>query len=135
MTDIDAEGLAVRVLVIDDHADTIEALSTLLQALGHQVRGAQRGKDALRMAHDFDPHLILVDIGLPDVSGYEVVGAMRAEPGLCDRFIVALTGYGQSKDIARASAAGFSEHVIKPVDLATIQRLLQTATRATPFLN
>ena len=135
MTDIDDRGQAVRVLVIDDNADTIDALAALLQVLGHQVRGAQRGRDALRMAHEFDPHLILVDIGLPDVSGYEVVGALRAAPEHCDRLIVALTGYGQSKDIARASAAGFSEHIIKPIDLATIQRLLETASGALPSVN
>lgn len=116
-----------RVLVIDDHPDTAEVLSVLFQLLGHQTRCALRGRDALRLAREIDPDLILLDLGLPDMSGYDVLRALRADPGRPKRFIAAVTGHGRPADIARSVSAGFDQHVTKPVDLAKIRQLLVRA--------
>jgi CheY-like chemotaxis protein len=119
--------VAYRVLVVDDHPDTAEVLSVLFHMLGHEARAAVRGRDALRIAREMDPDLILLDIGLPDITGYEVVRALRADARRPERFIAAVTGHGLPKDISRAEQAGFDEHFVKPVDLGKIREVLRCA--------
>ena len=114
-----------RVLVVDDHPDTIEVLSVMFQVLGYETRGEVRGRDAHRAAREFEPDLILLDIGLPDLSGYEIVHAMRDDPRVRDRFIVAVTGWSRTKDIVHAKQAGFDAHFVKPIDLAKIRQILR----------
>jgi CheY-like chemotaxis protein len=116
-----------RVLVVDDHPDTTEVLSVMFQVIGYDTRGEVRGRDALRAAREFEPDLILLDIGLPDLSGYEIVHAMRDDPRVRDRFIVAVTGWGRTQDIVRAKQAGFDAHFVKPIDLAKIRQILRLA--------
>lgn len=116
-----------RVLVVDDHPDTAEVLSVLFQMLGHATRCALRGRDALRLARELDPHLILLDIGLPDITGYEVVRALRAEPRNPGRYIAAVTGHCRPADVSRATSVGFDQHISKPVDLGKVREVLRGA--------
>lgn len=106
-----------RVLVVDDNADAAESLSMLLSLDGHTVEFVLDGPAALKkISGDFAPDLVLLDIGLPGMNGYEVARAIRAtESGRAIR-LFALTGWGQPEDLARAYAAGFDGHLLKPVD-------------------
>jgi len=113
-----------RVLVVDDHEDTADALSMLFRLLGHDARSAPGGRDALRSAREFDPELIVLDLQLPDISGYEVVHELRAEDR-GDRFIAAVTG--RADDGPRALEAGFDAYFVKPIDLSAIRELLVAA--------
>lgn len=119
-----------RVLVVDDHPDTAEVLTMMFTMLGHDTCCALRGRDALRIARTFEPDMIVLDIGLPDINGYEVVHALRASPRLRDCFIVAVSGRARPQDIARARQAGFDEFVIKPIDLARIRHIIRMAGSA-----
>jgi signal transduction histidine kinase/CheY-like chemotaxis protein len=118
-----------RVLVVDDNADIAESLAGLLQDLGHTVRTAHAGPQALEVAREFRPELILLDIGLPGMDGYEVARRLRADPELSGLLVVALSGYGQEEDRRRAREAGFDEHLTKPVGLAALQPLLDRGRR------
>jgi CheY-like chemotaxis protein len=116
-----------RVLVVDDHPDTAEVLSVLFHMLGHEARCALRGRDALQIARELDPDLVLLDIGLPDITGYEVVRALRADHRRPHRFIAAVTGHCLPKDVTRASQVGFDQHIMKPVDLGKVRQVLRCA--------
>jgi signal transduction histidine kinase/CheY-like chemotaxis protein len=112
-----------RVLVVEDNVDAAEMLGALLAELGHEVRLAGDGDEALAAIASYGPDLVLLDIGIPRVDGYEVARRVRAASGRAPT-LVALTGYGQAEDRARALAAGFDEHLTKPVDLAALTRIL-----------
>jgi CheY-like chemotaxis protein len=119
-----------RVLVVDDHPDTAEVLSVLFQMLGHAPRCALRGRDVLQLVRELDPHLILLDIGLPDITGYEVVRALRADPRNPEprnpgRYIAAVTGHCRPADVSRATSVGFNQHISKPVDLGKVRDVLR----------
>jgi DNA-binding response OmpR family regulator len=107
-----------RVLVVDDQPDITATLTMLFTMLGHEARSAHRGRHAIRLARDFDPDLILLDIGLPDISGYEVVRALRADATRAGRAIAAVTGRSQDRDLKRAIEAGFDHFIAKPIDVA-----------------
>jgi signal transduction histidine kinase/integral membrane sensor domain MASE1/CheY-like chemotaxis protein len=114
-----------RVLVVDDNADSAESLAILLQMQGHDVRMAHDGPSALAAAREQRPDLVLLDIGLPaGMDGYEVAQRLRPEPGLERAVIVAVTGFGQEEDRQRATDAGFDGHLVKPVDMQKLWRLL-----------
>jgi DNA-binding response OmpR family regulator len=119
-----------RVLIVDDQPDTTAILTVLFTMLGHDTRSAHRGRHAIRLARDFGPDLILLDIGLPDISGYEVVRALRTNATRPDRVIAAVTGRSQYRDLERAIEAGFDHFIAKPIDVAKLRDLLR-ATRAT----
>jgi len=110
-----------RVLVVDDNRDAAELLADALAADGHVTRVAFDGPEALRVAAEFCPELAVLDIGLPVMDGFELGGRLRELPGLAGLKLVALTGYGQPVDRARAHAAGFDEHLTKPVELAQLE--------------
>jgi two-component system, sensor histidine kinase len=116
-----------RVLVVDDHPDTAEVLSTLFHMLGHETRSARRGREALELAQANDFDVILLDIGLPDLSGYDVVRELRADPRNPDRYITAVTGHCRPSDVSRAVLAGFDDHVTKPIDLGKVRQILRCA--------
>jgi signal transduction histidine kinase/ActR/RegA family two-component response regulator len=118
------DGKRPLVLVVDDNRDAAETVAALMERLGAKVRIAHEGAEALRVVADFGPDLILLDIGLPGMDGYEIVRRLRALPGLRAR-VVALTGYGAPQDRERALAAGFDDHVVKPLSLPAIQALLR----------
>ena len=118
-------GVPLRVLVVDDNVDAAEGLGHLLRLLGHQVSLAHDGPAALAAAAAAAFDLVLLDIGLPGMDGYEVVGKLRRMPQLEKTLMVALTGFGQESDRAHALAAGFDEHLVKPVDLDTVHGVLR----------
>ncbi len=105
-----------RVLIVDDNADGLEALLELLRMTGFDARGAEDGPQALEVASSWQPHLVLLDLGLPVMDGYEVAARLRANPALAGMRVVALTGWGAQRDKERTGAAGFDGHLTKPVD-------------------
>jgi two-component system CheB/CheR fusion protein len=107
-------GPARRILAVDDNADAAESLALLLGVLGHEVRTAGDGPAALEAAAAFRPDVVLLDIGLPGMDGYEVARRMRDQAGLKETLLVAVTGYGQEEDRRRAEQAGFDAHLTKP---------------------
>jgi PAS domain S-box-containing protein len=113
-----------RILVVDDNEDAAEALAALLEALGHRVRVAYDGPSALRMAADSPPDIMLVDIGLPEMNGYDVVRRLRELPALAATKFVACTGYGVPQDVMRIGQSGFDGYLIKPVGAADLERAL-----------
>ncbi|MGH8168679.1 MAG: ATP-binding protein, partial [Woeseiaceae bacterium] len=115
---------SLRILVVDDNQDSADLQATLLQHIGHEVRTAYEGSDALKAAAEFQPDVILLDIGLPQMDGYEVAYRIRQEPTLAGVVMIAMTGYGQSEDMQRTKAAGFDHHMLKPAEFAELQRLL-----------
>jgi two-component system CheB/CheR fusion protein len=113
-----------RILVVDDNPDSAETLALLLQFGGHDVRTAHEGESALETAYAFRPQVIVLDIGLPKMDGYEVARRLRQDPEMKKLFLVALTGYGQDEDRQRSKDAGFDHHLVKPVDPAELQSVL-----------
>ncbi len=114
-----------RVLVVDDNVDAAMTLAEAVRLDGHDVRVAHDGLSALRESAEFTPEVVLLDIGLPGMDGYEVVRRLRELPQTQGALIVALTGFGQDSDRRRAIAAGFDEHLVKPVDLETVTAVLR----------
>lgn len=129
-----AGGLPVgdgrRVLVVDDNADVAESTATMLELFGHQVTMAADGQQALQAVESFRPDVVLLDIGLPGLDGYEVARRLRQRPAGRAALLVALTGYGQAADRQRGREAGFDEHLLKPVDPAQLAELVAQAPRA-----
>jgi two-component system, sensor histidine kinase len=121
-------GELLRVLVVDDNEDAADSLAMLLSLDGHSVRAVYDGHAALEAASSFDADLILLDIGLPSIDGFEVARRLR-ESGIGST-LVALTGYGRKEDIERALGAGFNAHLTKPVDLQKVQKLLRCTTHS-----
>jgi signal transduction histidine kinase/DNA-binding response OmpR family regulator len=124
----DAQATPRRVLLVDDNPDAVDSLATLLRLQGHDVRLAHDGVVALKTAESFQPEVILLDIGLPGMDGYEVAERLRAEVKLDGALLAALTGYGQEDDRRRSRAAGIDVHLVKPVDLEALQAMLARPT-------
>ena len=123
------------ILIIEDHDDAREALRALLELEGHRVAAAATGPRGLEMATQHPPDIALVDIGLPEVDGYEVARRLRGLGARCP-YLIALTGYGQPDDVKRAREAGFDAHLLKPVDpdalTSVLSRVLEDPTRGIP---
>ena len=115
---------ARRVLVVDDNRDSADTLAELVRIWGHDVRTANDGPAALECARRFRPQVVLLDVGLPGMDGYELARRLRAE-GLAGDVLVSVTGYGQDEDRRRAAEAGFDLHLTKPVDPAQLRALLE----------
>jgi PAS domain S-box-containing protein len=120
----ESDGRPARILLVEDNLDAAEALSELLRMWGHEVAVAHDGVSALRTAVEKTPGVVLLDIGLPGMDGYEVARKMRAIPALAAARLIALTGYGQEADRRRSSLAGVDHHLVKPVDLEQLRSLL-----------
>lgn len=120
-----AEGQAPRpkrrILVVDDNRDNAETLSSLLQMIGNETMSGHDGLQAVELAESFKPDLILMDIGLPKMNGYEACQAIRASEWGRSIQMVAVTGWGQDEDVRRSREAGFDGHLVKPVDLAKLE--------------
>ncbi len=114
----------LRILVVDDYSDALESMAMLLQMGGHEVETADCGMKALELARTFHPQVVLLDIGLPDLDGYEVAKRLRALPETRDALLVALTGYGQAEADARSKSAGFNHHLLKPLNFEQLSALL-----------
>jgi CheY-like chemotaxis protein len=111
-------------LLVDDNRDSAESLAQLLRLFGHEVWQAYSGRDALALARTHRPDLVLLDIGMPDLNGYEVARQLRADPSFAVTTLVALTGYGSDEDRRRSLAAGFDGHLVKPIDFTDLERIL-----------
>ena len=113
-----------RVLVVDDSIDSAQSLAMLLTASGHEVRVAYDGHGALAQLEDRVPDLVLMDIGLPGIDGFEVAERIRQQPAFRNIVLVALTGYGHDEDRRRSAAAGFNHHLVKPADFQQLDKIL-----------
>jgi len=122
--ELTGEAAARRVLLVDDNQDAAKSLATLLRLGGHEVRLAHDGATALKTAESFQPEVVLLDIGLPGMDGYEVARRLRKEVHLNRSLVAALTGYGHDDDRRRSRAAGIDIHFVKPVDLEALQAML-----------
>lgn len=118
------EGKPRRMLVIDDNSDAADSLREALELGGHEVAVAYDGPGGLAKARELHPDVVICDIGLPGTDGYEVARAMRADPGLGRVVLVALTGYAQPEDVAKAREAGFDRHLAKPLSMEKLEQLL-----------
>lgn len=114
----------LKAVIIEDNPDLQEILIQLLGMLGHEAVGAGDGGNGIARARELRPDVILCDIGLPDMSGYEVARIIRTDPDLKTVFLVALSGYAQPEDLEKSREAGFDRHLAKPVDLETLKSVL-----------
>lgn len=122
-----------RILVVDDNQDAADSLGMLLRMSGNDVRTAHDGLEAVGSAATFRPDVVLLDLGLPKLSGYEVARRIRAQEGGARIVLVALTGWGAEEDRRRSQEAGFDHHMTKPIELDTLQRVLgDTSSRVPP---
>src|SRR5258708_648874 len=113
-----------RLLVVDDNRDFANTLSLLLETFGHEVRTVYDGRAVLPMAADYQPDAVLLDIGLPGMNGYEIARELRSAPALAQITLVAFTGYGQDEDRRRVREAGFDFHLVKPVEVGELTRVI-----------
>jgi|GEM_PF-6876539 len=113
-----------RILLVDDNDDTLQAVRLLLELEGYDLQVAVNGPAALEIATWFVPEVVLLDIGLPGMDGFEVAARMLAQPDLGHVVLIALTGYGQPRDRERALASGFHQHLVKPVNPSALRQLL-----------
>jgi CheY-like chemotaxis protein len=114
----------MKVLVVDDNRDAAISLSMLVEMLGHDVRTAHDGVEAVDMAGEFYPDLVLLDLGMPRMDGYEACRRMREQPGGADMTVIAVTGWGQEEDRRKSQLAGFDRHLVKPVAPTVIAGIL-----------
>ena len=120
----------LRILVADDNEDSASTLAFLLQSMGHVVCQVHDGEAAVRKILDFDPHLVLLDIGMPKLNGYEACRQIRGLPGGAGRILVAVTGWGQPGDRNRSQEAGFDRHLVKPLGPEDFENLIAAASAA-----
>jgi CheY-like chemotaxis protein len=123
-----AQGPSLRILVVDDNLDAAQTLAILLRANGHQVEAVHDGPTALEVARSYRPNLILLDIGLPGMDGFEVAKKVRQDLDLGNVVLVAMTGYGQESDKQRSKEVGFDHHLIKPADFSKVKEILATVS-------
>ena len=128
-TTSDSDAPKLKVLVADDNRDGADGFAMLLDLLGHEVRTAYSGKQALAAAEEFRPQLVMMDIGMPEMDGYEVARHIRQQPWGRDMVLVAITGWGQDEDRLRAEAAGFDHHRAKPVELDALDPIVAQARK------
>ncbi len=122
------KGRSLRVLVVDDNVDTVTTLAMLVQESGHEARTAYDGSAVLETALDYRPNVVLLDIGLPGLNGFEVAKRLRQQPALRNAVLVALTGYGRESDRQRSREAGFDHHLVKPGDFGKVLQILATVS-------
>jgi CheY-like chemotaxis protein len=118
------EAASYRVLVVDDNIDSAESMALLLELHGHQLRIAHDGPGALAEARSFRPQVVVLDIGLPGMDGYEVARSLRADALTQNAIVIAMTGYGQSEDRQQSLRAGFDHHLVKPLDPDVLQAII-----------
>ncbi len=118
-------GIQRRILIVDDNRDAADALAELMRDFGHDVSTAHDGRSALASATTHRPELVLLDISMPEMDGFEVARRLREEVGLRDAILVALSGYGGDRHRRRSREAGFDHHVTKPIDASKLEELLK----------
>jgi CheY-like chemotaxis protein len=120
-----------RVLVVDDNREAVETLSMLLQLKGHDARVAEDGDEAIAIADSYQPHVIVLDLSLPGMDGYETARQLRGRPYGSQFVLVALTGWSGNDVREKAAAAGFDFHLLKPVDWPDLEQVLNAAPATT----
>jgi DNA-binding response OmpR family regulator len=118
-----------RILVVDDNHDSALSLAMVLTMMGHETRTAHDGETALATAEEFHPDVVLLDIGLPKMNGYEVAQRIRENAWGTDMFLIAVTGWGQAEDRARSAEVGLNMHMVKPVEPTALQAVLADLNR------
>jgi CheY-like chemotaxis protein len=113
-----------RILVVDDNVDAADSLAMLLRLDGHEVEAAYGGVEAIETVQRWRPQLVFLDIGLPEMDGYEVARRLRRHDSATPLRLIALTGYGQQEDVDRSYAAGFDDHLVKPVSPKALEAIL-----------
>lgn len=131
-------GLPCRILIVDDNEDAANSLSRLLRLSGNEILACYDGLDAVTIAAEFEPHVILLDIGLPSLNGHDVARRIRSLELLCDPVLIALSGLSQDDDSLQSKDSGFEHHLTKPVDLAELEELIaaiapRVATKKSSF--
>lgn len=119
------DAAPLRIVVVEDNEDTLELVKLWLEMMGHEVQGAKDGRSGFELAMRVKPDVAMVDIGLPEISGYDVAQNIRAADGGKEIFLVAVTGYGRPEDRARALDAGFDAHIVKPLDEKALKQVLR----------
>ena len=118
-----------RILVVDDNHDSALSLAMVLTMMGHETRTAHDGETALATAEEFRPDVVLLDIGLPKMNGYEVAQRIREHEWGTEMFLIAVTGWGQAEDRARSAEVGLNLHMVKPVEPTALQAVLADLNR------
>ena len=113
-----------RILVVDDNHDSALSMAMMLSIMGHETRTAHDGESAVATAESFLPEVVLLDIGLPKLNGYEVAQRIREKPWGVSMFLIAVTGWGQDEDRERSSEVGLNLHMVKPVEPSALEKLL-----------
>jgi CheY-like chemotaxis protein len=113
-----------RLLIVDDLKDNADSLAVLMELKGHEVHTAYDGEEAIAAAQQFKPDVVLLDIGMPKMNGYEACRSLREQSWGKGMFLIAVTGWGQEDDFRRTEEAGFDHHMVKPVDPAELLKLL-----------
>jgi two-component system, chemotaxis family, CheB/CheR fusion protein len=126
VTDVPVPGAGLKILVVDDSRDAADTCAILLELSGHHVQTAYTAQRALELAETFRPHLFLLDIGLPDLDGYQLARKIRATPWGRGAVLIAVTGWGQDADRRRAFDAGFDHHLTKPIAAETVESLIHS---------
>lgn len=121
-----------RVLVVDDNVDAADTIVLLLRQFGYDVQAAYSGEAALSAVNEFQPNIVILDIGLPEMDGYEIARRLRHLPQLADVWLIAMTGYGTDTDQQRSKEAGFDHHLVKPVDPQKLEELLADLSQHPP---
>jgi CheY-like chemotaxis protein len=121
-----------RVLVVDDNIDAAETLAMMLEILGQTTSQAHDGNAALRVAEQFKPEVVFMDIGLPGLTGHEAAQRMRQDLGMTEAYIVALSGYGTEEDKRKSLFCGFDNHFVKPLDPSQLPEILASARQRRP---
>jgi len=120
-----AASSGLRILIVEDNDALAQTTGWMVEMLGHDYRLASNGKDAIALAAEYLPNVVMMDIGLPGMNGYDLCAAMRAEPYLKDTIFIAQTGWGQDEHRQRAREAGFHHHMVKPLYLEALEALLR----------
>ncbi|HZG23299.1 MAG TPA: response regulator, partial [Chitinophagaceae bacterium] len=111
-----------KILLVDDNTDAADMMELLLKKKGYEIRKAYNGETAIVSAMEFNPEIVLLDLGLPDISGYDVLRTLQEKPG--KRAYIALSGWGQEEDLSRSKQAGFDHHLVKPIDIHSLTEIL-----------
>ena len=126
---VEGETRPAKILVADDNQPSAMTLSWAMEAFGHEVHTCYNGREAVEEARTFHPDVVLLDIGMPVMDGLEACRAMRAQPGMATTLIIAQTAWSDSETRDKSAAAGFNFHMVKPVDLDEVERLVSTRAK------
>ena len=122
-----------RILVVDDNHDSALSQAMMLSIMGHETRTAHDGESAVVCAESFLPEVVLLDIGLPKLNGYEVAQRIREQPWGASMFLIAVTGWGQEEDRQRSTEVGLNVHMVKPVEPAALEKILADLAQDEPI--